>query len=88
VSNVHEGWLALAGAVLGGSGLKVIEFWLSRGKRHDDEETIIRKELREEVKYLHQELKEVQEELDEWREKYYALREEFIGFRSKLKNLR
>lgn len=74
---VSQAWLALIGAVLGGSGLKFIEHYLSRPKIKDDSATAFRNELREEVKNLRDELRKTELELDTWRAKYYALLEEF-----------
>jgi len=77
VPEVSQAWLALIGAVLGGSGLKFIEHYLSRPKIKDDSATAFRNELREEVKNLRDELRKTELELDTWRAKYYALLEEF-----------
>lgn len=74
---ISQAWLALIGAVLGGSGLKFIEHYLSRPKIKDDSATAFRNELREEVKNLREELRKTEKELDEWRAKYYALVDEF-----------
>lgn len=73
----NEAWLALIGALLGGSGLKFIEHWLSRSKTKDDSAAAFRKELREEVIALREELRKAEAELDDWRTKYFALLEEF-----------
>jgi len=74
---ISQAWLALIGAILGGSGLKFIEHYLSRPKIKDDSATAFRNELREEVKNLRDELRKTEVELDTWRAKYYALLEEF-----------
>lgn len=73
----NEAWLALIGALLGGSGLKFIEHWLSRTKIQDDSAAAFRKELRDEVIYLREELRKAEVQLDEWQAKYFALLEEF-----------
>lgn len=78
---INQAWIALIGAILGGSGLKVIEAWLNRPKEHADAETEFRNELREEVKSLREELRKVEAELDSWREKYYTLMDEFVKFK-------
>lgn len=74
---ISQAWLALVGALLGGSGLKFIEHWLSRPKIKDDAASSFRNELREEVKNLREELRKTEQELDAWRSKYYALMDEF-----------
>lgn len=74
---VSQAWLALIGALLGGSGLKFIEHWLSRPRVKDDAASSFRAELREEVKNLRDELRKTEQELDAWRAKYYALMDEF-----------
>ena len=77
----HEGWFALAGALMGGSGLKIIEAWLRRPKDAADELTEFRQELRQEIKDLRVELARVEAELDNWKGKYYALADEFRQFK-------
>lgn len=74
---VSQAWLALIGAILGGSGLKFIEHYLSRPKIKDDSATAFRNELREEVKNLREELRKTENELDDWRTKYYALVDDY-----------
>lgn len=74
---ISQAWLALIGAILGGSGLKFVEHWLSRPKVRDDSATAFRNELREEMKTIREELRKAENELDEWRDKYYLLLEQF-----------
>lgn len=74
---ISQAWLALIGALLGGSGLKFIEHYLSRPKVKEDAASAFRAELREEVKNLREELRKTEADLDEWRTKYYALLDEF-----------
>jgi len=76
--NIDQAWLALFAALLGGSGLKIIEYWLNRSKTKDDSALAMRTELREEVRSLREELRTVEEQLDLWRGKYYELMEEFM----------
>jgi hypothetical protein len=78
---INQAWIALIGALLGGSGLKVIEHWLNRSKTKDDSATNFRNELRSDIKELRLELAKTEEELDNWRVKYYALMEEFIKYK-------
>jgi predicted nuclease with TOPRIM domain len=75
---ISQAWLALLGAVIGGSGLKIVEYWLSRSKVRDDAASQMRSELRDEIKVLREELRTVEDELDKWRGKYYELMDEFM----------
>ena len=79
---INQAWLALIGALLGGSGLKVIEYWLNKSKTNDDTATDFRNELRTDIKELRVELAKTEEELDKWRVKYYALMDEFIKYKA------
>jgi predicted nuclease with TOPRIM domain len=81
---VNEAYLALAGAVFGGGGLKVIEYWLTKSKVKDDSAASFRTELREEVKNLREELRKVEDDLDKWRGKYYELMDQFIKVKGEL----
>lgn len=81
---INEAYLALAGAVFGGGGLKVIEYWLTKSKSKDDSAAQFRTELREEVKNLRQELRKVEDDLDKWRGKYYELMDQFIKVKGEL----
>ncbi len=75
---ISQAWLALLGALLGGSGLKFIEHWLNRSKVKEDAAAQMRTELRDEIKILREELRTVEDELDKWRGKYYELMDEFM----------
>lgn len=81
---INEAYLALAGAVFGGGGLKVIEYWLTKSKSKDDSAAQFRTELREEVKSLREELRKVEDDLDKWRGKYYELMDQFIKVKGEL----
>lgn len=81
---INEAYLALAGAVFGGGGLKVIEYWLTKSKSKDDTAAQFRTELREEVKSLREELRKVEDDLDKWRGKYYELMDQFIKVKGEL----
>lgn len=81
---ISQAWLALIGAILGGSGLKFIEHWLSQSKVKDDSASKFRDELRNEVSSLREELRTTEKDLDEWKGKYYTLVEETMKVRSEL----
>lgn len=75
-----EAWLALAGTILGGVGLKVMESLLGRSKRKTDDATVIRGELRTELNELRVEAEKLRDDADElrgeidaWRMKYFTL---------------
>lgn len=75
--------LALIGALAGGSVLKIVEFWLNRGKVAQEQNKAIRDELRRDMDALKAELTKVEADLDSWREKYWELREEFSAYKSR-----
>lgn len=81
---INQAYLALAGAILGGSGLKFVESWLNRSKVKEDIATTFRNELREEVKSLREELRAVEQEVEKWRAKYYETYEELIAAKAQL----
>lgn len=75
-----EAWLALAGTIMGGVGLKILESILGRKRRKIDDATAIRgelrgelTELRDEADRLRKEADDLRDEIDVWRRKYYAL---------------
>lgn len=87
-------WISFAGAIFGGAGLKLMEYWLGRSKADEKQEILeFQRELRSELESLRDELHEAQVELhqaqeylqealaetDEWRDKYYDLREKVIS---------
>lgn len=63
----------LAGTLFGGVGLKVIEYWLNRGKEKVDLAAEIRDELREDLVRYKAEAESYKKESDTWRQKYYDL---------------
>lgn len=80
---ISQAWLALIGAILGGSGLKLLEHYLSRPRIKDDTAMAFRNELREEMKRLKEDVRSAVRERDNarddeegWRDKYYALIEQ------------
>lgn len=84
VSSFPDAWLALAGALFGGGGLKAIEHWLTKSKVKDDSQAEFRKELRTDLDSCRLELRAVQKKQDEWQEKYYLLLEQFIAVKSQI----
>jgi len=81
---ISQAWLALIGALLGGSGLKIIEHWLNKSKTKDDSALAMRTELREDLKATREELDKAEEEADEWRGKYYLVVEAYQNLRTDL----
>jgi hypothetical protein len=70
---VIEPALALAAAIFGGVGLKVVESVLNRSKVKNDMESQMRAELRGDVIALKDEIVRIGLALDTWRKKYYSL---------------
>lgn len=75
-----EAWLALAGTIFGGVGLKIVESFLGRNKVKGDAAHQFREELRAEILMLRaeadklrDETDQLRDEIDEWRSKYFAL---------------
>ncbi len=85
IANLSPAWLALLGALFGGTGLKVIEHWLNRSKARDDTASSLRNEIRSDLKEVRAELAATEKELYEWRDRYYILLEDVLsqGYRLK-----
>jgi seryl-tRNA synthetase len=66
-------FIALAAALFGGAGLKIIESLLNKSNAKNDLQTQMRSELRTDVISLKDELDEIESRLDEWKKKYYRL---------------
>lgn len=79
-----EIWVAAIGA-LGGTGvLKLIEWWINRGRVREDTATQFRTELREELARVKADLIRQTGEVDKWKEKYFMLLEQFVVLKSNL----
>jgi predicted nucleic acid-binding Zn-ribbon protein len=76
---------ALAGAVSGGVGLKIIDAFLLRGKNKDDAAGKFREEQRQEIQRLKTELVNTERELDELKVRYYALNQELSNIMFQLR---
>lgn len=79
----NAGFVALAGTIFGGAGLKLVEAWLGRAKERSTEAASIREELRKEIDNLRAQLDKADAEekrlegiIEDWRGKYYDLRDE------------
>lgn len=79
----YDALLALAGAILGGSGLKVIEHWLNKSKDKSDMAKDFRNELRTDLIDAKKELDRVEAELDSWKDKYYLLMNENLELKQR-----
>lgn len=84
IMNIPNAWLALVGALVGGSGLKALEHFLSKEKVENDMATSFRKELRDEVTTLRAELRLAESEGDLWRDKYYKVMDENYALKSRV----
>lgn len=74
--------VALISALLGGSGLKFIDYWLGRSKTKDDSALAFRNELREEVANLRTQITTAEENEKQWRDKYYTVIEENLSLKA------
>lgn len=79
-TSTTDAWIALAGTIAGGSGLKFVEYILGRSKYRDTLASSLRtelridlSELRTENAHLHSEIQALEKSVDEWRDRYYAL---------------
>lgn len=78
---------ALGAAVTGTGGLKLIEMWLGRSGKKNDQDKQLRDELRSEssglraqIETLKEELRQTEKQMDEWKEKYWTIFMEFRMF--------
>ena len=69
-------WLALIGALFGGTGLKIIDHQLNKRRDRTDDAARIRDELRIEINSQREEISALSKERDKWRDDYYNLRDE------------
>jgi uncharacterized protein YlxW (UPF0749 family) len=79
-SSVTEAWIALAGTITGGVGLKFVEYILGRSKYRDTLASSLRTELRVDLsalrlenQHLQDEIHDLEKSVDGWRDKYYAI---------------
>lgn len=68
-----EPMIALAAALFGGVGLKVVESLVNRSQAKNDLQAQMRSELRKDVMSLKDELEDIENSLDQWKKKYYSL---------------
>lgn len=76
--------IAVLGAIFGGSGLKLVEAWLNRGKTKEDVAKAIRDELREDIQKLEAKQTQLEAEVTIWRDKYYQVLDNFIQVKNQL----
>ena len=82
--SIDPAWIALAGTVFGGIGLKAVEHWLSRNRVKIDDAAQIRDELRLEITAQREEIRQLEETVDKWRTEYYTLYKEYIAVQTSL----
>lgn len=75
-------WIALVGTLCGGAGLKIIENVLARGGKKIDTATVMREELRRDLKTARDDVHLLEKELDTWKEKYFQLLQEHLDIKS------
>jgi hypothetical protein len=76
MANTGDLILAAAASLLGGIGLKLADWTLSRGSRKDAADKETRHEQDTHITNLEKRVDEKQREVDYWREKYYDVLEE------------
>lgn len=74
--NIPGPWLAFAGTLFGGVGLKVLEHFLNRNKTKNDIATQLRNELREDIRELQKRVDELEAENEKWRARAFKAEEE------------
>lgn len=77
----------LAGTLLGGIGVKVIEILYAKSGKRVDDAAKIRGELWEELNRLRMRIESLEGELDEWREKYFTVLAENTELKIEIKLL-
>jgi uncharacterized coiled-coil DUF342 family protein len=82
--SLESAWIPLIGALFGGIGLKMLEYWLGRSKVKLDEASKIRDELRIEITSLREENRDLETQLNEWKGKYYDLRDKYTDLNTQL----
>jgi hypothetical protein len=87
---LSDGAFALIATLMGASGLKIVEYMLSRSKTKAELDSIYRSDLRkdmEDLRLLYKDLKEentvLENKVDEWREKYFQLLQKFYDIKQK-----
>ena len=85
--SAKDGWVAAAGAVIGGILLKFLDRAFQVQDRSSQAETDLRKELRDEVRELRAQLTVVSTQLDSWKEKYFAVLADNTQMKAKLEEL-
>lgn len=78
ISNIPQAWLALIGALAGGTGLKLVEFILTRESETDKQLRDMRNEIRADLESCKAETVRLRTEADKWRERYYELMEDSL----------
>lgn len=70
--------IALAGTLLGGVGVKVVDKIMSRGTEKADAATEMRNELRSDLARYREEIKEESQAADKWQSAYWELKAELL----------
>ncbi len=76
LASIPAPWLAFAGTIFGGVGLKILEHFLNRGKTKNDIATQLRNELREDIRELQKRVDELEAENEKWRARAFKAEEE------------
>ncbi|MDN4162936.1 hypothetical protein [Nocardioides abyssi] len=83
LASIPAGWLALAGTLFGGIGLKYAERWWNRGAEKSKAQLDMNADYREQIKQLQDTHKDcqtrldvVEEEVSEWRKRAFEAEEQ------------
>ena len=82
ISNIPQAWLALIAALLGGTGLKVVEHVLNKANDQEVSERQMRNEIRSDLVACREETIRLKAEVDRWRDRYYEQIEDSLGLDS------
>lgn len=77
-SLLESSYAAIAAALFGGVGVRLLDKLLTRRSENFNEGSAIRKELREELETLRHENEAIRQEADMWRAKYWTQVEENV----------
>ena len=89
----NEAFIVLLGTLFGGVGLKLVDHWIGKTQRQEQEAEDAKLELKKEIEALRDRLEksEVEERrleslVDDWKDKYWIVREEKSNILGDLNN--
>lgn len=84
---MDSSFMTAVGALLGGSGVKLVDYFIKRPDKNFRTAERLRDELRHELIAVRADIKQIADELDEWKVKYYNLLEENVNLKQRCKHL-